>query len=167
VLYNDAYAEILGKKHPGALGRPCREVWAESWDRISPMLEGVLSSGKATWSEDHFSLSPVRGASGDVDGIFAAVIEGTRRIPGERRRDELVAVVSQELRKPLAALAAAVHALRVSRGPVEPDVLERMESELEQMARITDDLLAMSHILGGSAPAGRDSPHPVAAAPGA
>jgi len=24
VLYNDAYAEILGKKHPWALGRPCR-----------------------------------------------------------------------------------------------------------------------------------------------
>jgi signal transduction histidine kinase len=101
VLYNDAYAEILGKKHPWALGRPCREVWSEIWEVIAPMLQGVLATGEATWSEDQllflerrgypeecyfsFSFSPVRGATGAVDGIFTAVIENTRRVLGERR----------------------------------------------------------------------------------
>jgi PAS domain S-box-containing protein len=101
VLYNDAYAEILGKKHPHALGRPCREVWSEIWDVIAPMLQGVLATGEATWSEDQllllerrgypeecyfsFSFSAVRGANGRVDGIFTAVIENTRRVLGERR----------------------------------------------------------------------------------
>jgi signal transduction histidine kinase len=101
VLYNDAYAEILGKKHPWALGRLCREVWAEIWGVIAPMLEGVITTGEATWSEDQllllerrgypeecyfsFSFSPVRGLSGAVDGIFTAVIENTRRVLGERR----------------------------------------------------------------------------------
>ena len=101
VLYNDAYAEILGKKHPWALGRSCREVWSEIWDVIAPMLDRVLATGDATWSEDQllflerrgypeecyfsFSFSPVRGANGGVDGIFTAVIENTRRVLGERR----------------------------------------------------------------------------------
>jgi PAS domain S-box-containing protein len=101
VFYNDAYAEILGKKHPWALGRPCREVWSEIWDVIEPMLDRVLTFGDATWSEDQllmlerrgypeecyfsFSFSPVRGANGRVDGIFTAVIENTRRVLGERR----------------------------------------------------------------------------------
>ena len=101
VLYNDAYAEILGKKHPNALGRPCREVWSEIWDVIGPMLERVLTLGDATWSEDQllllerrgypeecyfsFSFSPVRGADGGVEGIFTAVIENTGRVLGERR----------------------------------------------------------------------------------
>ena len=101
VLYNDSYAEILGKKHPWALGRPCSEVWSEIWDVIAPMLQGVLATGQATWSEDQllilerrgypeecyfsFSFSPVRGAAGAVDGIFTAVIENTRRVLGERR----------------------------------------------------------------------------------
>ena len=101
VLYNDAYAEILGKKHPTALGRPCREVWSEIWDVIGPMLDRVLTLGDATWSEDQllllerrgypeecyfsFSFSPVRGANGAVDGIFTAVIENTGRVLGERR----------------------------------------------------------------------------------
>ncbi len=101
VLYNDAYAEILGKKHPWALGRPCREVWSEIWDVIGPMLDRVLTLGDATWSEDQllllerrgypeecyfsFSFSPVRGENGGVDGIFTAVIENTGRVLGERR----------------------------------------------------------------------------------
>ncbi|HET9384774.1 MAG TPA: ATP-binding protein [Gemmatimonadales bacterium] len=101
VLYNDSYAEILGRKHPWALGRPCCEVWSEIWDVIAPMLQGVLASGHATWSEDQllilerrgypeecyfsFSFSPVRGADGAVDGIFTAVIENTRRVLSERR----------------------------------------------------------------------------------
>jgi signal transduction histidine kinase/FixJ family two-component response regulator len=101
VFYNDAYAEILGTKHPWALGRACREVWSEIWDVIAPMLDGVVASGKATWSDDQllllerrgyaeecyfsFSFSPVRGASGQVEGIFTAVMETTRRVLGERR----------------------------------------------------------------------------------
>jgi len=101
VLYNDAYAEILGGKHPGALGRPCQEVWAEIWDVIAPMLDGVVATGRATWSQDQllrlerrgfpeecyfsFSFSPVRGEDGSVEGIFTAVIENTGRVLGERR----------------------------------------------------------------------------------
>ena len=101
VLYNDAYAEILGGKHPGALGRPCQEVWSEIWDVIAPMLDGVAATGQATWSQDQllrlerrgypeecyfsFSFSPVRGEDGRVEGIFTAVIENTGRVLGERR----------------------------------------------------------------------------------
>src|SRR6185369_1714503 len=52
-LYNDAYgAMTLGAKHPWALGRPSREVWAEIWTEIGPRIEGVLRTGTATWDED-------------------------------------------------------------------------------------------------------------------
>jgi len=30
-IYNDAYAPILGTKHPWALGRPVSECWSEIW----------------------------------------------------------------------------------------------------------------------------------------
>jgi signal transduction histidine kinase len=100
VLYNDAYAEILGGKHPGALGRPCQEVWS-NLGLIAPMLDGVVATGQATWSQDQllrlerrgypeecyfsFSFSPVRGEDSRVEGIFTAVIENTGRVLGERR----------------------------------------------------------------------------------
>ncbi|HWE16945.1 MAG TPA: PAS domain-containing protein, partial [Hyphomicrobiaceae bacterium] len=125
VLYNDAYAEILGQKHPWALGRPCREVWSEIWDVIRPMLDRVLTRGDATWSEDQllllerrgypeecyfsFSFSPVHGANGGVDGIFTAVIENTGRVLGERRLRTL-----RDLGSSLTAAKSAEEACRVA-----------------------------------------------------
>src|SRR5687767_15855867 len=50
-LYNDAYAEILGSKHPEALGGRFEEIWAEIWPDISPLIDAALA-GKATFSED-------------------------------------------------------------------------------------------------------------------
>jgi PAS domain S-box-containing protein len=101
VLYNDAYSAILGSKHPWALGQPCRVCWAEIWDTIGPMLDGVVTSGQATWSDNlllllrrngypeecyfSFSFSPIRVESGAIGGVFTAVIETSEHVIGERR----------------------------------------------------------------------------------
>ena len=101
VLYNDAYSSILGSKHPWALGQPCRVCWAEIWDTIGPMLDSVVDSGRATWSDDlllllkrrgypeecyfSFSFSPIRVETGSVGGVFTAVMETTEKVVGERR----------------------------------------------------------------------------------
>ncbi|MGH9561757.1 MAG: sensor histidine kinase, partial [Terracidiphilus sp.] len=101
VLYNDAYGQILGAKHPWALGQTCHSCWAEIWDTIGPMLNGVVQTGAATWSDDlllmlerfgypeecyfSFSFSPIQVESGAIGGIFTAVIETTEKVIGERR----------------------------------------------------------------------------------
>ncbi|MGA4552476.1 PAS domain-containing protein [Methylorubrum aminovorans] len=97
-LYNDAYGEILGDKHPQALGRRFREVWPEIWPDIVPLVEKALS-GEPTWSEDMpltmnrrgheeqtwftFSYSPVRDEEGRVAGMFCACTETTGRVRAE------------------------------------------------------------------------------------
>jgi signal transduction histidine kinase len=102
MLYNDAYRPVLGTtKHPRAMGRRGREMWPEIWHIIGPMLEGVLSTGEATWSENillpldrrgfaeecyfTFSYSPIRDESGGIGGIFTAVSETTGQVLSERR----------------------------------------------------------------------------------
>lgn len=42
VLYNDAYAPMLGDRHPGALGLPFREAWPEIWNDIEPLVARVF-----------------------------------------------------------------------------------------------------------------------------
>ncbi len=102
MLYNDAYRDIIGAKHPAALGLPGRECWPEIWHIIGPMLEGVLKRGEATWSNDlllllerngyaeecyfTFSYSPIRDESGGVGGVFTPVADTTERVIGERRQ---------------------------------------------------------------------------------
>jgi signal transduction histidine kinase len=104
LLYNDAYSPMLGAKHPQALGQRCSVCWAEIWDTIGPMLDGVTRTGEATWSDDlplvvnrhgypeecyfSFSYSPVR-VEGEIGGVFTAVVETTGRVVGERRLDTL------------------------------------------------------------------------------
>ena len=104
-LYNDAYAEILGSKHPRALGARFHEVWAEIWPDILPLIDAAMA-GEASYREDlplvvsrrnfdeqawfTFSYSPVRDESGRVAGMFCAVAETTARVLMERKQAFLV-----------------------------------------------------------------------------
>jgi hypothetical protein len=46
-FYNDAYLPIIGDKHPGALGRPARQVWCEIWHQIEGRI-GAAMRGEST-----------------------------------------------------------------------------------------------------------------------
>ncbi len=110
-FYNDAYARAtLGSKHPWALGRPAREVWAEIWPDIGPRIQTVLEGRGATWDErlllflersgyreetyHTFSYSPLLGPGGDVAGMLCVVSEETERVIGERRMATLRTVAT-------------------------------------------------------------------------
>ncbi|HEU4691969.1 MAG TPA: ATP-binding protein [Vicinamibacterales bacterium] len=98
-LYNDPYAEILGAKHPRALGRRFYDIWSEIWSDISPLIDAAMA-GHASYREDlplvmnrrgydeqtwfTFSYSPVRDESGAVAGMFCACSETTRRVLAEQ-----------------------------------------------------------------------------------
>jgi signal transduction histidine kinase/CheY-like chemotaxis protein len=98
-LYNDPYAEILGAKHPLALGRRFEDIWSEIWTDIFPLIDAAMH-GQATYHEDlplvmnrkgydeqtwfTFSYSPVRDETGKVAGMFCACFETTPRILTER-----------------------------------------------------------------------------------
>jgi PAS domain S-box-containing protein len=98
-LYNDAYAEILGEKHPRALGGRLIDIWSEIWPDISPLIDSAMA-GEATCREDlplimnrsgfdeqiwfTFSYSPVRDEDGAVAGMFCAVAETTEKVIAEK-----------------------------------------------------------------------------------
>ena len=98
-LYNDSYSEILGAKHPLALGRRFEDIWSEIWTDIFPLIDAAMH-GQATYHEDlplvmnrkgydeqtwfTFSYSPVRDETGKVAGMFCACFETTPRILTER-----------------------------------------------------------------------------------
>ncbi|HVC30240.1 MAG TPA: hypothetical protein VND24_03565, partial [Steroidobacteraceae bacterium] len=50
-LYNDAYRQFLGKKHPQSLGQSARQVWGEIWDEIGPRARAVLERAESTYDE--------------------------------------------------------------------------------------------------------------------
>ena len=101
-IYNDGMRPVLGTvKHPGALGAPAREVWAEIWDEIGPLFADVLATGRPTWAENQrlvlerngfpeecyftYSYSPVFDDEGAVGGVLVTASETTQSVVAQRR----------------------------------------------------------------------------------
>ncbi|HEX8787277.1 MAG TPA: ATP-binding protein [Telluria sp.] len=99
-LYNDAYARLLGNKHPAALGERFQRVWPEIWPDIVPIIDRALSN-KSAYFEDMpltmerkgypeatwftFSYSPLHDGQGSVMGMYCTTYETTERVLSERR----------------------------------------------------------------------------------
>lgn len=112
-LYNDAYAEILGTKHPAALGSRLYDVWQEIWPDILPLVDAAMA-GEATYRENlplsmvrkgfveqtwfTFSYSPLHDDDGRVAGMFCACTETTEQVWSARRREALL-VLDERLRE--------------------------------------------------------------------
>jgi PAS domain S-box-containing protein len=100
LLYNDAYSEILARKHPVALGRDFLEVWQEIRPDLLPIVQlayagepvhmddiTLMMERRGYPEETHFSFSytPVRDESGTIAGFFCPCTETTGQIMAERR----------------------------------------------------------------------------------
>ena len=108
-IYNDAYAPILGRRHPAAMGQLYFEIWPEVREDLTPLLNRVFA-GEAIQMDDialtlergdqpeeaHFSFSftPVRDETGAVAGLFCPCTETTanvmlnRQLARERLRQQ-------------------------------------------------------------------------------
>lgn len=93
-FYNDAYRDIMGTKHPAGVGQPTRECWPEVWQINEPIYGRVLGGETLTFEDQLFPItrygfledayftlcySPVRAASGAVEGVLVTVFETTSR----------------------------------------------------------------------------------------
>ena len=95
-IYNDAARPIVRGGDAQALGVPARQAWAHIWERLSPLVEKVLRTGKPALGEDvplelrrgavretaYFtcSLGPLRDEAGAVAGVCATVLETTAKV---------------------------------------------------------------------------------------
>lgn len=97
-FYNDAYRPSLGNngKHPTILGMKAKEAWPEIWDIIKPLIDQVLTTGEAIWSENQlvpiyrngtiedvywtFSYSPVNDELDKPNGVFVTCVETTQQV---------------------------------------------------------------------------------------
>ena len=144
-LYNDSYAEILGAKHPGALGSRFSDIWREIWPDIAPLIDAAMS-GEAVYRENlpllmnrkgydeqtwfTFSYSPVWDESGHIGGMFCVVAETTDQVLAVRRQrfrieleDALRGIDEPRVlaERAVTALGRHLGAQRVGYAKVQPD----------------------------------------------
>jgi PAS domain S-box-containing protein len=101
LVYNDAYRQVLGSKHPASLGRSGADIWTEVWDELGPLLEGVVSGHSSRFAEGArflvkrepgalaeafftYSMSPVRDDDGTVVAVLNVALETTESVITDR-----------------------------------------------------------------------------------
>ena len=124
LLYNDAYAPLLGARHPSALGRPFFDVWPELTEVLNVLVNRVFAGepvhmddirltverhGFAEATNFAFSYTPVPDAEGVVVGLFCVCTETTQQV---RAQESLRAAEARQ-----AFRVDLSDALRVERDP--------------------------------------------------
>jgi len=106
--------------------------------------------------------TPVRGASGAMEGVTVALRDVTKTRRMEGFRADLVAAAAHELKTPLTSLHMAVHlCLEGAAGPLSErqlDLLHGARQDCQRLEGVVDELLEMAKLESGSA---RLEPQPV------
>lgn len=147
LLYNDAYREMLGDRHPEALGKPVADVWGETYAPIADDFARVMTTGKGFGSREiqlpmtrwglrqttywNATASPIFGEDGSILGILNVAIETSEQVVANHARDERQKLLN---RKNL-SLAQAVDARTVERDKaIAEKLIAARDAERVQLA---------------------------------
>ena len=163
-LYNDAYIQVLSlSKHPWALGKPAKEVWAEIWDICGPLADKVFERGEASFVDEvrllmkradfveetyySFSYSPIRDESGAVAGLFCPSTEVTPKVINARRLRTLSELSSNALLQKTEEAACNSVSSTLTKNPEDIPFFvlylidsERKQARLQQVCGIPDGI---------------------------
>jgi signal transduction histidine kinase/ActR/RegA family two-component response regulator len=109
----------------------------------------------------NFLYTPLRGADAKVEGVLVTAFNVTDEVTAReqisslrraaesasRAKDEFLAMLSHELRNPLAPISTAIQLMRM-RGAEVPE-LGTLERQTAHLARLVDDLMDVSRITRG------------------
>jgi hypothetical protein len=137
MIYNDAYAPLLGQKHPAAFGRPLREIWPEIWDELGPMNDAILKGQRGSFfAENHrwridrygapedayFTISyspiPEPSAPNGIGGLLTTAVETTDRVRSERTLQQFSERLEAEIAERASATASGRCARTCSASPI-------------------------------------------------
>jgi PAS domain S-box-containing protein len=122
----------------------------------------VRKDGSQFWA--NVVITALRDEAGNLGGFSKITRDLTERHQLERaklqaevmadlnrRKDEFLAMLSHELRNPLAAILNALHLLRLQKyeDPVQQRARGIIERQVQQLTRLVDDLLEVARITSG------------------
>jgi PAS domain S-box-containing protein len=177
VWANKNYAGRFGKRAEDVVGTSLPEiVGPEVFALLEPATARVLAGETIDLEMEvpyltlgprwmHFVVSPTFDSAGAADGCVAVIIDNThlRKLEieraralaelreADRRKDEFLAMLSHELRNPMAPILTAVEILRLAPKDAEISANARavIERQVMHMKRLLDDLLDVSRVSQG------------------
>ena len=135
------------------------QYWFDTYGKVALTGESVRFENRAKGLDDRwFDLYAFRIGSPElrrVAVIFTNITERKKTDAAltalDHRKDEFLAMLSHELRNPLAPIINAVHLLRLQQNedPVQRQARTIIERQVGQLTRLIDDLMEVSRLTSG------------------
>ena len=140
-------AELLPHELP--LERAARGVEVRNWEETIQFDDGQIT-------HLYGSAVPLRDPGGKARGAIGVFVDLTRIKQAEsalreadRRKDEFLALLSHELRNPLAPIVTAAELMRLRGDVATPREREMILRQAKHLVRLVDDLLDVSRVARG------------------
>lgn len=169
VLYaNDALLEIWDRSLEEVTGKRLSELGHEAWtvEMLETEMDHIVETAKPVRGEIpitdngerrvyEYLMVPVHNDDGDVEAIAGTTRDVTERKEAEealreadRRKDRFLAVLSHELRNPLAPIKMGLEMIDPEQvgSDLERRAYESIERQVDQLIRLVDDLLDVTRI---------------------
>lgn len=132
MLYNDAYSEFAGARHPALLGSKVVEGWPEVADFNRNVMKAGLAGKTLIYRDQTLTLyrhdkpeevsmdltySPIIDESGKPGGVLAVVIETTKRIKAEKSQQAAEKMLRAERERLHAIFMQAPAPIAILHGP--------------------------------------------------
>lgn len=159
-LINRAAAGILGADEETALGRPFAQVardhrlidlWQQCCEQNAEQFASVEVGSQGPFLQA--IATPLRDAGPQASLVILQDLTRIRRLETVRR--DFISNISHELRTPLASLQALVDTLRdgaLDDPPAARRFLDRIETEVQSLTQMVQELLELSRIESGQVP---------------
>ncbi len=174
-LANDSVCLLWGRTQQQVIGKPLFEALPEAAGQgFEELLTTVLKTGKEVIASElpsfieragkqvtvywTFVYEPLYEPDGTIDSVIVVATDVTEHklaklalTEASQRKDEFLAMLSHELRNPLAPLRNTLQLLRMTGGQDETvdASVELMARQVDHLVRLVDDLLDMSRINQG------------------
>ena len=168
-LINPAATRLLGTDEEATLGRPFAQVardhrlialWQQCYERNEEQFASVEIGRRGPFLQA--IATPLQDAGPQASLVILQDLTQIRRLETVRR--DFISNISHELRTPLASLKALVDTLHdgaLDDPPAAQRFLDRIETEVDALTQMVQELLELSRIESGQVPL-RLKPTPVA-----
>jgi PAS domain S-box-containing protein len=165
---NEYFLELTGWPREQVLGAewfalvsPEAEHWRPAYQAsiaagyITPTNERPLRTSSGEIRTMVWGTTVLRGSDGRVTGMAGIAQDVTAERAAARLKNELIALVSHELRNPLTSIRGAIRLVAARLGNEEPKLKELVDAasrNSDRMLRLVNDLLDVERVSSGNLP---------------
>ncbi|MDI2112934.1 ATP-binding protein [Commensalibacter nepenthis] len=164
-LYNDAYAKLIGTKHPALLGRPLIDVWPERKSHFNQIVSAVYQKETIQYTSDYqipgvthqhstptqieVTYNPILGEQNQVQGMLSIVTESSLSTNSPIQTiEQLIGGLAHDFNTLLAGIIGNLELMQMRIEQNKADLLPRYihaaQKAATQATEITHQLLSFS-----------------------